>query len=103
MSALSPWIGSSLTYSVMLLLQGTNPISLLEIVSALNSFNIAHYQYYYGYGISSEKYNLKVYLGAVQTASPGWNYDYQNGQNWNEKSGSCFIIYEINFNKIFRD
>ncbi len=92
MSALSPWIGSSLTYSVMLLLQGTNPISLLEIVSALNFFNLTEDTLQYNAGNRLNKYNLKVFFGTIQSVGKDWNYDNdtarQNLAQGGQKSGS---------------
>ncbi len=78
--ALSPWNDSRLPYSVLMINLGNNFNKKLEIVSALNSFNIALNQYHFLHSNCPEKYNPKVYLGAVQTAALNWNYDYQTGQ-----------------------
>ncbi|HBD06566.1 MAG TPA: hypothetical protein DCY93_04070 [Firmicutes bacterium] len=68
------------TYSVLKINTGTNPMSRLEVVSLLNSFNITTSMFFYGYNNRTAKYNPKVYLSAVQSVAPGWNYDYQIGQ-----------------------
>ncbi len=91
-----PWIDEKCKYSVMQLIHGSNLIQNLEIVSALNSFNLSSYMFMYGYGACTEKYNPKVYLGTVQSVSNRWNYDYQDPQKVHpfwvsdgyEKSGS---------------
>ncbi len=98
--ALCPWNDSNHIYSSTQLNLGNNPISSLEVVSALNSFNIAWDEYYYSYTNCIQKYNPKVYLGAVQSASTNWNFDQQNGQinglgnlpGGYEKSGSWPIL-----------
>ncbi len=99
--ALSPWNDSKLTYSVLMINLGNNFNQKLEIVSALNSFNLAINQYHFMHSNCPEKYNPKVYLGAVQTAGLNWNYDYQTGQtnglgmlpDSSQKSGS----WPVNF------
>jgi len=71
---------------------GNNPISSLEVVSALNSLNIGRTLLHFNAKECNEKYNPKVYLGAVQSASINWNYDLQTTGKWVsngvEKSGS---------------
>jgi len=92
----NPWINPDYTFSVYQLLLGNNSLSKVEIVSALNSFNLAFRMFHYSYPNCPEKYNPKVYLGAVQSASINWNYDYQKPQKTGlpnlvpgqEKSGS---------------
>ncbi len=86
--AFCAWIDSRYFGTILQMNLGSNPISKLEVVSALNSFNIAKNQYQSDYVDCAPKYNPKVYLGAVQSVVSGWNYDRQNGQNWGEKSGS---------------
>ncbi len=86
--AFSPWNDTSKVYSALQLYLGTNPISLLEVVSSLNSFNIADGMYHYDKGNRTAKYNPKVYLGTVQTTSTVWNSDRQNPLGDPEKSGS---------------
>ncbi len=85
---MNPWINSAATYSVYGMILGSNPLSKVEIVSALNSFNLGHYQYHFNYPYCLSKYNPKVYLSAVQSVGSAWQMDTQNGQNWGEKSGS---------------
>jgi len=95
--ALSPWNDTNYTYSTLLINTGTNPLSKLEVVSALNSLNTASYQYHYNYANSVQKYNFKLYLSTIQSMANQWIYDNQTGQtnglpnlqNGNEKSGSC--------------
>ncbi len=90
--AISPWNDSAYTYVVGMINLGNNFISKLEIVSALNSFNLAYQIYHYNHQNCPQKYNPKVYLGAIQTTARNWNYDYQTGQTNGlpapEKSGS---------------
>ncbi len=88
--AFSPFVHEE--YSYVEIKFGSNPISKLEIVSALNSFNISILMYEYYYGNRTQKYNPKIYLSAVQSVSKGWNGDAQSGQNWNEKSGSLILF-----------
>jgi len=93
---LSPWDGNANQYAILAISAGTNSISKLEIVSSLNSFNLARFNYLFNYTICTKKYNPKVYLGAIQTVANMWNYDSQNGQNWAQKSGSwltCFMLF----------
>ncbi len=95
----SPWNEQIYKYSAGQLLVGSNPISNIEIVSSLNSFNLAHYMYEFHYPTRLEKHNPKVYLGTIQTVATTWNGDTQDPQktdpkwtsNGQEKSGSCFI------------
>ncbi len=56
-----------------------NFITKLEIVSALNSFNLALAWLQYSETISYQKYNPKVYLGAVQSVARSWNNDDNSG------------------------
>ncbi len=103
----SPWIDSTKKYSYAQLLIGSNPIGSLEIVSALNSFNLGSHQYHYNIYNCVVKYNPKVYLGTIQTASTNWNADLQKDQKNSlgnlpgeaQKSGSwpllINLIYEI--------
>jgi len=86
--AFCPWNDVLYNCSILQLNLGSNPISSLEVVSSLNSFNLTYGMYYYSYDSRTKKYNPKVYLGAVQTTSGAWNLDRQNAQNWVEKSGS---------------
>jgi len=90
---LSPWNDTRYTYSVGQINLGNNPISLLEIVSALDSFNLARGTYAFNFSNRINKYYPKVHLGAVQTASENWNLDTQTGQKTDfsdpQKSGSC--------------
>ncbi len=86
--AFSPYTVWSSLYEVGNINLGTNPLSLLEIVSALNSFNLGPWQYQFNYLNCAEKYNPKVYLGAVQSTTYGWNKDAQGGPGSGQKSGS---------------
>ncbi len=97
--SMNPWKGDRSIYEFCTINKGNNFISLLEIVSSLNVFNIAHWQYHYYYINCTEKYNPKVYLSAIQSVSYQWNYDTQTGQTNPlpnpafdpQKSGSCFM------------
>jgi len=84
-----PWTGGDYSYALGQINLGTNPNMKIEIASCLNIFDYAIYSWWYHYPNQPEKYNPKVYMGAVQSVASGWNKDIQNGQNWVEKSGSC--------------
>ncbi len=94
----SPWNDKIYTYTSGQLLVGSNPISKIEIVSSLNSFNIARYMYEFHYPTRLEKHNPKVYLGTVQSVAVTWNGDTQDPQKvdpeWvsadGQKSGSLY-------------
>jgi len=94
--SMNPWINPDCTYVIIQLLIGSNSLSKLEVVSALNSFNLGHEMYAYYCYTRTEKYNPKVYLGAVQSMSTDWNLDEQDptkvdekwASNGQEKSGS---------------
>jgi len=94
---LNPYIGNLGKYEVANINLGNNPLSKIEIVSALNSFNLAPCQYHYNYYNCLDKYYPKIYLGTIQGVGYHWNYDADssrpNGQNWEEKSGSCYRNY----------
>jgi len=86
---LSPWVDAVNPNSIIQVTLGSNFISSLEIVSALNSLNLAVNQYHYNFGNCLKKYAPKVYLGTVQTTSIQWNLDNQKGLTADpEKSGS---------------
>ncbi|HBD06464.1 MAG TPA: hypothetical protein DCY93_03535, partial [Firmicutes bacterium] len=91
---LSPWADPRYSdIELILLIKGNNPLSKIEIVSALNSFNITYQLYIFDcYYTIINKYNPKVYLGAVQSVANTWNFDRQNVEKWThgglEKSGS---------------
>ncbi len=93
---ISPWIENNFTYTISQLDLGNNSISKLEVVSALNSFNLGYDQYHFNYSTCTKKYNPKVYLSAVQSVAYAWNYDQQNTEKWasngHEKSGSWPLI-----------
>ncbi len=92
MFALSPWIDGAYYSSVIQLLLGSNPLSKLEVVSALNSFNLGRWEYHFNQSVYPPKYNPKVYLSAVQSVGYAWNTDNNSGlsgeQKWLQKSGS---------------
>ncbi len=89
---ISPWIDQLWTYSLAQINLGSNPIGSLEIVSALNSFNLGRSMLHYHSPSRTAQYNPKVYLGAVQSVSPEWNYDYDENRKGElrdpQKSGS---------------
>ncbi len=99
--AISPWNDSRNTYSVLMINLGNNFISKLEIVSALNSFNIGRWEYYYADSNCPQKYNPKVYFGTIQTLGNSWNSDSDSARKGplqgGEKSGSwpqkIYLIY----------
>ncbi len=90
--AFSPWLDSSYTYSALQLYLGSNFISRLEVVSALNSFNIGRGMYTYDCINRPQHYNPKIYLSAIQTTSIECNFDRdysrENLGQGEEKSGS---------------
>ncbi len=86
--SMNPWNGDGNMYSPITINVGSNPLTKIEIVSALNSFNLTYAMYEYYTGNRPAKYNPKVYLSAVQSVANRWNFDTQNGQNWDQKSGS---------------
>jgi len=90
--AFAPYTGNKSSYELSNINLGNNPNSKLEIVSALNSLNLAVNQYVYSFTNCTKKYNPKLYLGTIQGVGYHWNYDADssrpNGQNWGEKSGS---------------
>lgn len=86
--AFSPWIEASKTYSILQLYLGNNPLSKLEVVSSLNSFNIADAMYHYNSYDRPLKYNPKVFFGTIQTVSIQWKDDLGTGSEKYEKSGS---------------
>lgn len=95
--ALAPWNNSTHTYSISQLYAGTNPLSKLEIASAINFFNYGMYSMWYNSSLCLPKYNLKLYLGTVQSLGYLWNYDANSGLKTElqdmQKSGSwrgCF-------------
>ncbi len=69
---------------------GSNPISKLEVASALNTVNIGIYMFGYDTSTYPRKFNLKVYIGTPQTLGRGWNIDTQSGikfpSTWPENS-----------------
>ncbi|HBD06358.1 MAG TPA: hypothetical protein DCY93_02985 [Firmicutes bacterium] len=96
LNAFVAWNGDGNPYYISAINLGSNSISKLEVVSALNSFNLARNQYHFYYSNCPGRNNPKVYLGAVQSAGINWNYDVQEGQKnlpdllglGGEKSGS---------------
>ncbi len=106
--AFDPWIEEEYIYTISQINLGSNFIAKLEVVSALNSFNIAYQMFAYHYLNRTKKYNPKLYLGTIQTASTQWNYDYQDPQkihpfwvsdglqksgSWPQKLQSWFKIF----------
>ncbi len=92
----NPYNGDANQYAVSAINLGSNPLSKLEIVSSLNSFNIARWQYHYNYGVCTKKYNLKVYLGAVQSVAEAWQLDNNTGIKSDQKSGSLLQTKHLN-------
>jgi len=86
--AISSWIDGTYASSVIQLILGSNPISKLEVVSALNSFNLARWQYHFNEPVYTKKYNLKVHIGTVQSMAINWNSEYNSGLKTDQKSGS---------------
>ncbi len=91
MCTISPWLDDKYKYCLGMLNLGNNFIGKLEIVSALNSLNLAYCQYHYYYINCAEKYNPKVYLSAVLTYAEFWNSDTNSGLSADQKSGSFYV------------
>lgn len=79
------YLGSSNPYELANINTGTNPLSRLEIVSAINSFNIAHEMHSYYYSTRPEKYNVKWYLGTIQSVATWWDLDQEDPKKVDEK------------------
>jgi len=98
--AIAPYKENYSKYEMANINLGNNFISLLEIVSSLNFFNLARANYHYNYPNCLEKYNPKVYIGAVQSAALNWNFDRdlsrENLGQGNQKSGSWPLYYFCN-------
>ncbi|HBD06379.1 MAG TPA: hypothetical protein DCY93_03100 [Firmicutes bacterium] len=94
-----PWNYESQNYALGQINLGSNPLSKVEIVSVLNSFNYATFSWWYDAPYATPKYNPKVYMSTVQSVSKSWLYDYQTGQTnglgrlpeGGEKSGSYIV------------
>ena len=77
--AFGPWNDPELLYCVSQLNLGNNSLSRIQVVSALNTLNIATHMYYYYIGNCTQNYYPKVYMGTTQTVTYYWNHDNQNG------------------------
>ncbi len=92
----SPWNEVVDLYTIGQINLGNNINSSLEIVSSLNLFNLGINQYVFSFNNCIEKYNPKVYIGAVQNVAIQWDLDSQDPEKvdpeWvtagDEKSGS---------------
>jgi len=89
--ALAPYLKNSTYYENVNINLGSNPISKLEVVSSLNSFDLTYLQYHYNNGNCTSKYNPKVYLGTVQTAALNWNFEVNPSAQNAQKSGSWLL------------
>jgi len=87
--------GNNSLYEISDINLGNNFISSLEVVSSLNLFNLARWQYYIYKVNCIQKYNPKVYFGTIQSVAQQWNYDDSLGLaglgQGAQKSGSCCI------------
>ncbi len=99
--AISPWGIAYDSYWYDQINKGNNSISRLEVVSALNSFNLAMYQYHYNQADCPSKYNPKIYLSAFQTASTNWFLEQNTGCEKYEKSGSWPINHNVNLTILY--
>ena len=79
---LSPWCDDYYTYALSQLNLGNNPLSKVEVVSTLNTFNIGPDMYHVNPPYTSENYAPKVYLGTIQMTANKWNFDHQKGINY---------------------
>jgi len=80
-----PWIHNNYKYSIGQINLGSNPNTKLEIVSVLNLRNLATDSFFYNTENSAVKYNPKVYISAIQTASKNWIYDNNSGLKTEKK------------------
>ncbi len=85
---LAPYSGNYSSYEICNINLGSNPLSKIEIVSALNSINLGRWEYLYNHVCCPQKYNPKLYLSAFQSMAPQWNYDNNSGLSGEQKSGS---------------
>ncbi len=85
---LSAWTDVNLKHALGPMILGGNFISKLEVVSSLNTFNLGSFHFHYNGSAFVKKYNLKFYLGTVQTTSEGWNSEVNSGLKSEQKSGS---------------
>lgn len=76
--AFGPWNDPELLYCVSQLNLGNNSLSRIQVVSALNTLNIATHMYYYYIGNCTQNYYPKVYMGTTQTVALYWYSDDQN-------------------------
>ncbi len=83
--AFSVWYQDEYEYNILPLYSGTNFISNLEVVSGLNTLNLASFITYYNTSKNSIKYALKLYIGTPQTIGQEWNLDRQNGTFTDQK------------------
>ncbi len=74
----SPWNEVVDLYTIGQINLGNNFNSSLEIVSSLNLFNLGINQYVFSFNNCIEKYNPKVYIGAVQNVAIQWDLDSQD-------------------------
>ncbi len=90
--AMRPWNDSNYVHAIASINLGSNPLSKLEIVSSLNSFNLSYGMYYYYTDTFTQRYNPKLYLSTIQSVAQIWNQDKENAQKYDsggsEKSGS---------------
>ncbi len=87
------WNYGGYSYSLGQINLGSNPISGLEVVSALNLFNYGPYTWWYDERKATQKYNPKVYLGAVQSVSKYWQIEsHSDLPGGSEKSGSLILF-----------
>jgi len=88
-----PWTQEKYSYALAQINVGSNPNSLLEIVSAPNITNYGTNSFWYDSPGAPKKYNPKVYLSAVQSVADQWNFDRdysrENLAQGDQKSGSC--------------
>ena len=71
----SPWNDQVYSYSLGQINKGYNPLSNLEVVSALNTVNISTQMYAYSPTNRTAKYYPKVYIGPSKTIGQLWIYE----------------------------
>ena len=80
-NALSPWNDNEYAYSLLQINMGSNPLSKLQVASALNVNNYAQHWLYHNESNRSLKYYPMIYLGTATTEANGWTYETKNGSN----------------------
>ena len=82
--AFSPLNHVNYLYSICMISTGYNPLSKIEVVSALNTLNLSTNSLHYNHANCTSRFYPKVYLGTNQTISTSWLYN--NDKYWDNSS-----------------